>query len=81
MLQTDSKILLLGLYVNNIVLFGRNDSHITKDIFLSNMESEFIFMTDATKELAWFDRIFKESANRNLMFDPKIKLILFIDNL
>ena len=45
------------------------------------MESEFVSMTDAVKELIWFDRIFKECIARKLIFDPKTKPILYVDNL
>lgn len=52
-----------------------------KSVCLSTMESEFVSMTDAVKELVWFDRIFKECANRKLIIDPKTEPILFVDNL
>lgn len=52
-----------------------------KSICLSTMESEFVSMTDAVKELLWFDRILSESIKRKILTDHKIQSSLFVDNL
>lgn len=50
-----------------------------KSVSLSTMEAEFIAMTEASKNLVWFDRILTE-CSENLIFKNKIKAILNMDN-
>ena len=45
------------------------------------MESEFVSMTDAVKELIWFDRIMDECISKGLIKGPKVVSELFIDNM
>lgn len=52
-----------------------------KSVCLSTMESEFVSMTDAVKEMVWFDRILKECVSRRLVIDPKSEPLLLVDNL
>lgn len=51
-----------------------------KCICLSTMESEFVAMTEVSKELVWFDNILQECFSKNLIKDPLLKPILYVDN-
>lgn len=51
-----------------------------KSVCLSTMESEFVSMTDAVKELVWFDRVLKECIHTQIILDHKLKPLLFVDN-
>lgn len=51
-----------------------------KCISLSTMESEFVAMTEAAKELIWYDRILKECITRNIISEPKTEPTLLGDN-
>ena len=52
-----------------------------KRVCFSTMESEFMSMTDAVKELIWFDRILKKGFGKKFLVDPKLTPELFVDNL
>jgi hypothetical protein len=52
-----------------------------KCISLSTMEAEFVAMTEAAKELLWFDRILNECITRKIVRSPKLKSILYVDNM
>lgn len=52
-----------------------------KSVCLSTMESEFVSMTDAVKELLWFDRILEECIKRKVLSNQKVQSCLFVDNL
>ena len=52
-----------------------------KSVCLSTMESEFVSMTDAVKELIWFNRILQECVNRKVINESKLQPDLFVDNL
>lgn len=51
-----------------------------KCISLSTMESEFIAMTEASRELLWFDRIMDECISRKIICDKNEKSLLLVDN-
>lgn len=52
-----------------------------KSVCLSTMEAEFVSMTDAVKELIWYDRILDECCEMKLLKISKIKSDFFVDNL
>ncbi|GBN18764.1 Retrovirus-related Pol polyprotein from transposon TNT 1-94 [Araneus ventricosus] len=52
-----------------------------KCVTLSTMESEFVAMTDATRELIWFDRILIECFERNVILEKPVQSTLFVDNM
>lgn len=52
-----------------------------KTVSLSTMESEFIAMTEATKELVWFDRIINECFKKKILYGQKVKPNLLVDNM
>lgn len=45
------------------------------------MESEFIEMTEAVKELLWFDRILTESFKQKIFDGHKENSCLYVDNM
>lgn len=51
-----------------------------RSVSLSTMEAEFIAMTEATKELIWFDRIFDECFEKGVVIGKKVKSVLYVDN-
>lgn len=51
-----------------------------KSVCLSTMESEFVSMTDAVKELIWFDRILEECVKGKFLKGPKLNSLLYVDN-
>ena len=51
-----------------------------KCVSLSTMESEFVAMTEAAKELLWFDRILTEGFKRKIFNGRKVKSCLYADN-
>ncbi|GBM60234.1 Retrovirus-related Pol polyprotein from transposon TNT 1-94 [Araneus ventricosus] len=52
-----------------------------KCISLSTMEEEFIALTEAAKEMMWFDRILGECCDRKIIEVIKEKPTLYVDNL
>lgn len=52
-----------------------------KNVSLSTMEAEFVSMTETVKELLWFDRILDECVSKNVLFNTKIKSLLYVDNM
>ena len=52
-----------------------------KSVCLSTMESEFVSMTYAVKELIWFNRILQVCVDRKIIDEPKLQSDLFINNL
>lgn len=52
-----------------------------KCISLSTMEAEFVAMTEASRELIWFDRVLAECYEKKLIFNTKLKPILYVDNM
>ena len=52
-----------------------------KSACLSTMESKFVSMTNAVKELIWFDRIMDECISKGLIKGPKLVSELFVDNM
>ncbi|GBO38410.1 Retrovirus-related Pol polyprotein from transposon TNT 1-94 [Araneus ventricosus] len=52
-----------------------------KCVTLSTMESEFVAMTEATRELIWFDRILIECFEHNVILGKPIQSTLFVDNM
>jgi hypothetical protein len=50
-----------------------------KCVSLSTMEAEFVAMTEATKELLWFDRVLSECVQKNII-NAKEKSVLYVDN-
>lgn len=52
-----------------------------KSISLSTMEAEFIAMTEAAKELLWFDRILDECITKRVINCKKLKSVLYVDNI
>lgn len=50
-----------------------------KNVSLSTMESEFVALTDAAKEMIWLDRILDECVTHKLI-KSKIKTKLLVDN-
>ncbi|GBM85644.1 Retrovirus-related Pol polyprotein from transposon TNT 1-94 [Araneus ventricosus] len=52
-----------------------------KCISLSTMEAEFIALTEAAKEMTWFDRILGECCDRKIVEVIKEKPTLYVDNL
>lgn len=50
-------------------------------VSLSTMESEFVALTEATKELLWFDRILEESISKKIIKFKKKKSVLYVDNI
>ncbi|GBN43432.1 Retrovirus-related Pol polyprotein from transposon TNT 1-94 [Araneus ventricosus] len=52
-----------------------------KCISLSTMEAEFIALTEAAKEMTWFDRILGECCDRKIIEVIKEKPTLYVDNL
>lgn len=50
-----------------------------KSVSLSTMEAEFIAMTEAVKNLTWFDRIFNECKTNHLISKIE-KSVLLVDN-
>lgn len=51
-----------------------------KCISLSTMEAEFVAMTEASKELVWFDNILTECFEKGFVKGSHQKPILFVDN-
>lgn len=51
-----------------------------KSVCLSTMEAEFVAMTEAAKELLWFDRVLRECLVRGVIKGNKVKSVLFVDN-
>lgn len=51
-----------------------------KSVSLSTMEAEFVAMTEAAKELLWFDRILDECLERKVITGTKTKSLLLVDN-
>lgn len=51
-----------------------------KSVCLSSMESEFISVTEASKELVWFQRIFKECENFKIIAQSNSIPTLLVDN-
>lgn len=51
-----------------------------KSVSLSTMEAEFIAMTEATKELLWFDRILGECYRKKIITGEGVKSVLYVDN-
>lgn len=51
-----------------------------KCVSLSTMEAELVAMTEATKELIWFDNILKECSFKGLLPPLEQKSILYVDN-
>lgn len=51
-----------------------------KCVSLSTMESEFVAMTEATKNLVWYDRILRECRSRQIIRESDDKSILNVDN-
>lgn len=45
------------------------------------MESEFVALTEATKELMWFDRVINECYKKGIFPGPKIKSCLLVDKM
>ena len=45
------------------------------------MEAEFVAMTEAGKELLWFDRILEECYSKNLLHGSKEESLLLADNM
>lgn len=52
-----------------------------KSISLSTMESEFVALTEATKELIWFNRIITECHNKHIFTNQPVKPTLLVDNM
>lgn len=52
-----------------------------KSISLSTMEAEFVALTEATKELIWFDHIITECYEREIFKGQKLKSCLLVDNM
>ncbi|GBM65607.1 hypothetical protein AVEN_164715-1 [Araneus ventricosus] len=52
-----------------------------KCISLSTMEAEFIALTEAAKEMTWFDRILGECRDRKIIEDIQEKSTFYVDNL
>ena len=51
-----------------------------KCVSLSTMEAEFVALTEATKELLWFDRILNECINYKIVPNKKVKSLMYVDN-
>lgn len=51
-----------------------------KCVSLSTMEAEFVAMTEAAKELLWFDRVLCECINKRLISKRKEQSLLCVDN-
>jgi len=51
-----------------------------KCICLSTMESEFVAMTETSRELIWFENILQECFSKNLIKSSKLQPILYVDN-
>lgn len=51
-----------------------------KCVSLSTMESEFVAMTEVTKELIWLDKILGECFDRKIITGSKSNSKLFVDN-
>lgn len=51
-----------------------------KSVTLSTMESEFVAMTEAAKNLVWFDRILSECSEKGFIEHRKSKPLLRVDN-
>lgn len=68
-----------------IVLLGKSPiawrTFKEKCISLSTMEAEFVAMTEAAKELLWFDRILNECISKQVIHSPMQKSILYVDNM
>ena len=45
------------------------------------MEAEFVALTDAAKEMLWFDRILNETINLKIISDIKSRSKLYVDNI
>lgn len=52
-----------------------------KSVCLSTMESEFVALTEANKELLWFSRIITECYNKHIFTGQQTKPILLVDNM
>lgn len=52
-----------------------------KSVSLSTMESEFVALTDAAKELLWFDRIIKECYDKKIFSEKNTQPKLLVDNM
>lgn len=52
-----------------------------QSVSLSTMESEFIAMTETSKELLWYDRILNECHEKEIFNDSKLKSLLYVDNM
>lgn len=52
-----------------------------KCVSLSTMESEFVAMTEASRELIWFDRVLTECFDRKIILNRPIQSVLFVDNM
>lgn len=51
-----------------------------KCVSLSTMEAEFVAMTEAAKELLWFDRILDECITKRIINRRKEQSLLYVDN-
>ncbi|CAL1268607.1 unnamed protein product [Larinioides sclopetarius] len=49
-------------------------------ISLSTMEAEFVALTEAAKEMMWFDKILNECYDRKIIEGIKEKSLLYVDN-
>ena len=52
-----------------------------KCVSLSTMESEFVAMTEAAKEMLWFSRILDECVEKGIVRQGVEKSILYVDNM
>lgn len=68
-----------------LILLGRSPiawrSFKEKCVSLSTMESEFVAMTDASKELLWYQRILDECKTFKLLSGVRDKSVLLMDNM
>lgn len=52
-----------------------------KSICLSTIESEFVALTEATKDLLWFNHIITKCYNKPIFTGPQTKPTLLVDNM
>lgn len=66
------------IFIDNVPISWRSIKQ--KSVSLSSMESEFIALTEATKELIWLQNILNECKTYELISENIIKAVLLIDN-
>lgn len=76
----DSRVSMGGhiIFIDKVPIAWRSFKQ--KSVCLSSMESEFVSLTEASKEIIWYQRIFKECVNFNILSKNKNIPKLLVDN-